>query len=247
MLRGPALPRVIWLVCALAVIGWQASAGRPGVALLVVAATVPLALLGAERGRGDLDESCEPGSDGSSRPGFWSGRVGFWWLGGALAPVLGLAGLAGAYPAVAGQAATWRRRATLGALGYWWLTLAEPLLGRDLWLGVPPSTPSRAVWEGSLSNAALHVVGPALSLGVLLGATLWALAAMVLPWIVRGRSAAFDVVAATMWCAALATGAQALDSGLSAHVLHPSPRGTALGAILGGVLVVAARALRGPV
>ena len=42
-------------------------------------------------------------------------------------PMLGLVRLAGGFPAVAGQAADWRRRAALGALGYWWLTLSEPL------------------------------------------------------------------------------------------------------------------------
>jgi len=38
-----------------------------------------------------------------------------------------------------------------------------------------------------------------------------------------------------------------LDSGLSAHAAHPSPRGAVLGAILGGAIAVAARALRGPI
>ena len=163
-----------------------------------------------------------------------------------LAPVLGLAGLAGAFPAIAGQATAWRKRAALGALGYWWLTLAEPLLARHLWLGEPPGTPARAVWEGSLSSTAVHVIGPMLSLGVLFGATLWATGSVLLPWLVRGRSAVLDVVAATMWSAAIATAAPALDSGLFAHA-HPSPRGAVLGAILGGALAVAARALRGPV
>ena len=63
----------------------------------------------------------------------------------------------------------------------------------------------------------------------------------------RGRSAALDVVAVTVWSAALAAAAPALDAGLTAHAAHPSPRGAVLGAILGGVLAVAARALRGPV
>ena len=86
----------------------------------------------------------------------------------ALAPALGLVGLAGAFPALAGQRARLVERAALAALGYWWLILAEPLLDRRLWLGVPAGTPARAVWEGSLSSAATHVVGPSLSLGVLL-------------------------------------------------------------------------------
>jgi serine/threonine protein kinase len=224
--RRLAPPRAVWFACALALIVWEAWVGRPGAALLLLVATIPLAVLGADR------------------RGAGSGLA---WPVCALAPVLGLVGLAGAFPAIAGQAARWRHRAALGALGYWWLILAEPLLARRLWLGSPHDTPARGVWEGSLSSAAAHVVSPALSLGVLFGAALWAAGSALLPWIVRGRSAALDVVAATIWSAAIVAAAPALDSGLSAGAVHPSPRGAVLGAIAGGVLAVAARALRGPV
>lgn len=220
------LPRGLWLACAAIFIGWQAFAGRPGVALLAFAALLPLAILPAERG---------------------SSRVGVRWLASAMAPVLGLAGLAGAFPAIAGQASRWRDRVALAVLGYWWLELAGPLLGRHLWLALAPGTPSRPIWEASSSLTASHVVGPLLALGVLLGALLWAAGAIVLPWIVRGRSAALDIVAVALWSAAIAAASPMLDSGLSAHAAHPSPRGAVLGAILGGVLAVAARALRGPV
>jgi hypothetical protein len=216
-----ALPRLVWLGCALAAIVWQVWAGRPGVALLAAAALAPLLAL--------------PRRSGPS------------WLLAALAPALGLVGLAGAFPAIAGQPRRWRERAALGALGYWWLTLAEPLLGARLWLGGPAAEPSRGAWEGALNTAAVHVIGPALSLGVLFGALLWAAAAMVLPWIVRGRSAAADVVAATMWSAALAAAAPIAAAGLAAHAAHVSPHGAVLGAVLGGAIAVAARALRGPV
>ena len=53
----------------------------------------------------------------------------------AAAPALGLLGLAGAYPALAGRAPRWSARAALGALGAWWLVLAEPLLERALVFG----------------------------------------------------------------------------------------------------------------
>jgi hypothetical protein len=220
------LPRAVWVACAAVLIGWQAFSGRLGVALLVFAALLPLLALAGERGRA---------------------RLGAGWLGAALAPVLGLAGLAGAFPAVAGQVSRWRERAALAALGYWWLALAAPLLGRRLWLAQSAHAPSRAAWEGSLSITAAHVIAPLLTLGVLLGALLWALGAAVLPWIVRGRSAALDVVAVTVWSAALVVAAPALDAGLSAHAAHPSPRGAVLGALLGAIVAVAARALRGPV
>jgi len=216
------LPRAVWFACALAVIVWELAAGRSGVALLVAAAAAPLILLLPR-------------------------RAGIGWLTAALAPALGLIGLAGVFPAIAGQASGARKRAGLGALGFWWLMLAEPLLGRQLWLGEPRGTPARAVWEGSVSSAAVHVLGPLLSLAVLFGVVLWALAALILPWIVRGRHAALDVAAATIWSAALVSVAAALDRSSSAYGAHPSPRGAILGAVLAGVLAVSARALRGPV
>jgi hypothetical protein len=219
--RAIALPRALWIALAAAIVIWQVGSGRPGAALLVLAALAPLLALPR--------------------------RAGPAWMAAALAPAFGLVRLAGAFPALAGQASRWRTRAALGALGYWWLTLCEPLISRRLWLGAPPGTPARAVWEGSISSAATHVVGPMLSPGVLLGASLWAVAAVSLPWLVRGRSAALDVVAATMWSAAIVTAAPLLDSGSAAHAANASPRGAVLGAIFGGVLAVAARALRGPV
>jgi serine/threonine protein kinase len=220
------LPRGVWLAAALTLVGWQAFSGRPGLALLLFAALAPLALLPS--GRAD-------------------GRLGIGWMAAALAPVLGLVGLAGAFPAFAGQATRWRERAVLGALGYWWLTLAAPLLDRRLWLALPASTPAHGAWEGSLSLAATHVLGPRLAFGVLLGALLWAAAAAALAWLVRGRSAVLDIVAVTVWSAALAAAAPALDAGLRAHTPHPDPRGAVLGAVLGALAAVAARALRGPV
>jgi hypothetical protein len=224
--RRVALPRAVWIACALAAIVWQLSAGRSGVALLALTALVPLLVLPGERG---------------------SSRVGAGWLACALAPVLGLAGLAGAFPALAGQASRWRDRALRGAIGYWWLVLAEPLLDRRLWLGQASGTPARSVWESSIGSTATHVIAPDLSLGVLCGALLWACGSLVLPWIARGRNAALDVIAVVAWSALIVAAAPALDAGLSAGSSHPDPRGAVLGAILGGLIAVSARALRGPV
>jgi hypothetical protein len=215
-----ALPRGLWLGLALAGIVWLLISGRPGLALVVAAAGAPLAALPRRSGPG--------------------------WTASALAPLLGLIGLAEAFPAIAGQGARWRQRAALAALGYWWLTLAAPLAGRQLWLWQPAASVPRAGWQGSLSGGA-HVLGPLLGPGLLLGVALWAAGAVVLPWILRGHSAALDVVAVTTWSAALAAAAPLLDSGLSPHAAHPQPRGVVLGAILGGALAVAARALRGPI
>lgn len=228
--RGPAsrrallLPRPAWLAAAAALVAWQSASGHPGLALLALAAMAPLLVLR---------------------------RTPVQALGAALAPALGAIGLAGVFPAVAGQAGVWRTRALLGALGYWWLCLAEPLLGRRLWLGPPDIARSypgaRAAWEGSLDGALNHVLVPLLSAGVLLGATLWVLAALVLPWLVRGRHAALDLVAATMWTVALLAAEPLFDHGLPLASGQAVPRGALLAAILAGALAVAARALRGPV
>jgi len=221
------LPRVVWLGCVLAIAVWQASSGHPGLALVVLAAmAAPLLLMGP--------------------------RPGVGWLTGGLAPLLGLVGLAGAYPAIAGQASHWSERAALGALGYWWLILAGPLLvdgstGARLWLGPSAGMPRRAVWESSLGGAATHVVGPALTTGVLFGALLWAAGAAVLPWVVRGAGALLDTLAAVAWSAALLAATPYFDAGLSIAAPLPHPRGAVLGALLGATVAVAARALRGPV
>jgi eukaryotic-like serine/threonine-protein kinase len=219
--RRLALPRAVWLGCTLAAIVWQAAAGRPGVALLLLAAAAPLILLPR--------------------------RPGLGWLAAVLAPALGTVGLAAAFPALAGQRARLSERAALAALGYWWLTLAAPLLDRRLWLGIPAGTPARAVWEGSLGAAATHVVGPSLSLGVLYGTAVWALAAMLLPWVVRGRSAVLDVLAASAWSLALLLACVPHYAGYKVSVVSATPRDAVIGALLGGAFAVAARALRGPV
>jgi len=219
--RRLLVPRAVWLGCALAAVLWQVWVGHPGAALLLLAAAAPLLLLPR--------------------------RAGLGWLTAALAPVLGVAGLAGAFPALAGQRMRLLERAALAALGYWWLVLAEPLLERRLWLGAPGGTPARTVWEGSLPSAATHVVGPSLSLGVLYGAGVWAVAAALLPWVVRGRSAMLDVVAAAAWSVALLLAYTPSYAGLSVSVSSTPPDGAVLGALLGAAIAVLARAVRGPV
>ncbi len=224
--RRLALPRTAWLACAGVAVGWQVLAGRPGVGLILLAALAPLLVLPRRR----------PGN-----------RVGAGWVTCALAPALGAAGLAAAYPAAAGQARSWRERAAYGALGYWWLVLAEPLIGRRLWLAPSAGTAARGDWQASASAAASHVLTPVLTIAVLLGAVVWAAGSLLLPWIVRGRSAILDLLAAAAWSLAIALATLRVAGGLSAHPAHVEPRGLVLGAVLGGLVAVAARALRGPV
>jgi hypothetical protein len=222
---GPGFPRRLALAGLIALCCWEAIAGRIGVSLVLLVAVLPALLLFSGYGRG--------------------ARVPFGRLWCGLAPVLGLAGLAGAFPAVAGQARSSSERALRGALGYWWLTLAGPLLSARLWLPAHSGTPPTHVWEESLGQAATHVVAPAFSVAVLLGALLWAGAAMVLPWIVRGREPLLDAIAAGLWALALVLFQPMLDAGLATGA-HAQPRGAVLGALLGACIALVGRALRGP-
>jgi hypothetical protein len=188
-------PRVGWLIAAAGCVAALAGPWPEAAALVAVAAAVPPLLL---RHRG------------------------LTWSLPAAAPVFGLAGLSGAYPAVAGRVRGMWARAALGAAGLWWLLLAEPLLDRELAVGTPP-------------GSAGDVLETLATSGVLLLVPLWAAAAAVLPWLVRGRSLAVDIVAAATWAAALASGTAAVAgwAGLA------EPRGLAAGAVVAGVLAVA--------
>ena len=214
------LPRIAWWTFAIGLIGWQASSGQAGVALLLGAAAVPLSA---------LPRRVSPG-----------------WLISSLAAVLGLIGLAGAYPAISGQFWQWRKRAALGALGYWWLLLAEPLSHHNLWLGEHMGGLAMARWEESLHVSAVHVVYPLLSVGTLLGCLIWAGGSVTLPWVVRGRGLAMDLLAAGGWAVSLAIVEQLLDRGLPAHLGQPSPHGLVVSAVLAAVLAVCAVAIRAP-
>jgi eukaryotic-like serine/threonine-protein kinase len=186
---------------------WLADAQRAGVAALLAAAALPTALLMRRGG------------------GLWSAP--------ALAPVLGLAGLAGAWPAFAGQVARPWHRLALGALGAWWLVLAEALANDRLGIG-PPREAAAAAWQQAASGALHDVLVPTVARGALLLAALWAVAALVLPVLVRGRVFAIDLVAATAWAAALGSATQAVAPGM---------RGLVAGAVAAGGLAVAARAI----
>ncbi len=214
-----ALPRLGWLASVALLIGWLlGEPSRQGFALVIGVGLLAIPLLLPLAGRS------------------WSLPVA--------APLLGVAMLAGAYPALAGQARWLWQRAALGALGFWALALAEPLARTTLYYGRAHGTLPPHAWEGSAKGAADHVLSPLLSSGALTCAALWAAGAAVLPWLVRGRSAALDLVAATVWAAGLAAAAGAIGHSLGGRVPSPDPRGAALGAAAAVLLAVAAQALR---
>jgi eukaryotic-like serine/threonine-protein kinase len=156
---------------------------------------------------------------------------------------LGLAGIAGAWPAIAGQVRTVWSRAALGALGAWWVLLAEALLDERLLLGRGASGTAfadPAAWRDSAVQAYDRAIEPLLGGGTVALCAVWAVAAAVLPLLVRGRTAAIDMAAAAGWAVALgvATGALASTAGV------PDARGLVAGSLLAGVVAVIARAVR---
>jgi hypothetical protein len=211
-----ALPRLAWLTAAAVCFAWVAQ-GAPGIAVVLAAGIVPVA------------------------PLLW--RSGWAWSlpGGAVA--LGLGGVAAAWPALAGQLRTIWSRAALGALGAWWLLLAEPLLDERLLLGRGArgdAFADPAAWRDSVVDAYDRVLAPLMTGGTVALCAVWAVGAAVLPLLVRGRTAAVDMVVAAGWAIALgvATGAVATAAGLS------DPRGLVAGSLLAGAVAVLARAVR---
>ncbi|MBX5468604.1 MAG: serine/threonine protein kinase [Thermoleophilaceae bacterium] len=214
------LPRLAWLALAAGTVAWLALADEPGTALVVALPLVVTPLL-------------LPGS-------------GPLWSLPALAPLLGAAGLAPAFPALAGLArGTWRR-AGLAAAGVVWLVAAEALVFEALLYGPAHGAEPRARWAQSAAGAAEHALGPALESPVLLTALAWAAAAALLPLVVRGRNAWLDAVRGVGWAAALVAATGGLDDVIGGYTRLGAARGAAAGALAGVALAVVARLLRGP-
>ncbi len=140
------------------------------------------------------------------------------------APLLALGTVGGAFPALAARAGSLPRRAIVGALGAWWLLLGEAATGRHLLLGAPADAA-----HGGTGAIAAIATSPAIAL---LG--VWAAAAAVLPYLVRGRLLVADFVLAAVWAAGVAAATQAAIGGV--------PRGLIVGAIAAAFVAVIPRA-----
>jgi hypothetical protein len=192
------LPRLAWLAFAAATTTWL-FIEAPDRGWLVLAAALPVPFLLRR-----------------AAPATWS-------LPGA-ASLLALGTVGGAFPALAARAGSLPRRAIVGALGAWWLLLAEAATGRHLLLGAP----AEAAHGGTDAIAAV-VTSPAIAL---LG--VWAAAAAVLPYLVRGRLLVADIVLAIAWAAGVAAATQT--------ALGAAPRGLIVGAIAAAAVAVIPRA-----
>lgn len=179
------LPRLGWLMAAIVLPAALAGA-QPGTALLAAAGLAPVPLL----------LRFAPA---------WT------WSAAALAPAAALVSAGGAFPALAGRAPRWSHRAALGALGAWWLAIAGVLADRTLLLAVPGSGSDgwRAPALRRTSGDALDALGALLTTTTGAAIAAFAVAAILLPWLVRGRLLTVDIVAATAWSAGLAAALQA--------------------------------------
>jgi hypothetical protein len=90
------------------------------------------------------------------------------------------------------------------------MLLAAPLAGRGLYLPLAEHSPAVSGWGDSLYSTVYGLLIPLLKSGALVVAPLWGAAALVLPWMVRGRSLVFDLVAAVVWSAVLVSATQAM-------------------------------------
>jgi hypothetical protein len=181
---------------------------HPGAAILAAAAALPVPLL--------------------------LRRCGGAWSLPAVGPALGVLGLAGAYPALAGRAASAWRRAALGASGAWWTLLASHALGRAL---LAPPAPRAAAASAPTAH---HALADTIASGALAHVAVWAVAAALLPWLVAGRRLTIDLAGAAIWATALAsaTGTVARWQG------GGEPRGLMAGALLAGAAALALRNLK---
>jgi eukaryotic-like serine/threonine-protein kinase len=161
-------------------------------------------------------------------------RAGLLWSVPALAPLLGAIGLAPLYVVFAGFARTAWRRAGLAAVGFLWLAVAEIATGDTMLFGRPDGSTSRHEWERSLNAAGDHVLSPLVTTPALLPMAAWVALAVVLPFVVRGRSLTLDLLGVVLWTAGLIASHQAIGRVLDGQ----DARGLAAAAVLGAVAAV---------
>jgi eukaryotic-like serine/threonine-protein kinase len=203
------LPRLGWLALTVSFAAIAVGQGHASLALVtVIVLALPVVLL-------------------VTRPLDWPLAAG--------APALGLIGLAGAWPAVAARAASAWRRAALAATGWIWLLFAGVVSGSVLYLPQIPGTTAVASWSDSPAALINHELSPVLRSGALMPALVWALAAVVLPWLVRGRSLAVDLVRVVIWAAMLESATVAATRAISGSGgVHAAPT-----AVIGAIAAAA--------
>jgi eukaryotic-like serine/threonine-protein kinase len=123
----------------------------------------------------------------------------------ALLPVaaapLAAAGVGSASAALGAAGPSTVARALLGAGAWFWLLAGSIALGLGPGLGIASAAPDG--WATDPALAADTILGPLLALESLLGATVFALAAATLGWVLRARHASIALLGAMLWAAAV--------------------------------------------
>ena len=208
-----ATARLAVLAVVAALIAWLGLvAGRPGAALVAGVLLLPAPLL-------------------LPSPLHWGLPV--------LAPLLGAAGIAPVYPALASLTRTAGRRALIAALGWAWLVAAEAILGSRLLFGWAEPAPDG--WTRSIAEAASGVLVPVLSPESLLAALVWGAGAVILGALIRGRMVALELLAALVWAAGLV----ALHGVLAGEAPEPAAAPLAAAFVAVALAVLWTRSARG--
>jgi hypothetical protein len=100
----------------------------------------------------------------------------------------------------------------------------------------------RDEWAGSGAGVVDHVLGPLATSGVLAIVALWALAAFVLPYLVRGRTITSAALGAAVWAVGLAAGTALIANAVHTHAATSTA--ALLGAALAAPLALVATAAR---
>jgi eukaryotic-like serine/threonine-protein kinase len=216
------LPRIGWMLSVLGLCVWLVApeTDRQGTAVVLAAAALPIPFL--------------------------LPRAGLLWSVPILCPLLGTIALAPAFIGVAALAPTPWRRAGLAAAGVWWLVLGEALTGKALLFGSPDGTLPRADWEGSISAAVSDVLVPLAGSPALAPLVVWAAFAVALPFVVRGRWLAVDLVGAGLWALALIAAMVALGDALAAEVALDQARGAVAGSIAAALVALSVSQIVAP-
>ncbi len=158
--------------------------GHPGLALVLGALTAPAILVASPLGWASLP---------------------------VLAPLLAVISVAPVYPAAAGSRGTALERGVLGALGWCWLLVGAAALGVGSDFGLIETAPDG--WSGSTADAASAMIAPLLTPEALLGAAVFALAAVALGVILRAGHVALALLGALLWSAGLQAALQLVADG----------------------------------
>ncbi len=207
-------PRLGWMALVTGISAYALAQGHPGPALVAATAMLVPILLAP------------------LRPTAWPLGAGAPALG-----LIGLAGLAGAWPALAGLAQTAWRRAAIAAAGWIALLLATPIAGRILYLAPIPAFGT----GDSVGRTADRILLAPLTTGLLAPAAVWAVAAAILPLVVRGRSITLDLVRAGAWAALLTAATPAAIVAVGRAGSAPMIRGAVIGGAAAAILALAPR------